>query len=224
MELSWQNVALGALGLVGTTALTILVTRFVNWALQRRSQLVVEIRVNEMFKARKLADSLKEEMRTAVKSWEEREKLPFWKNDIYTDFFRSEQYLKLSITNRTPKKISGLTMSLDSAGSSLIQIGIEGSLVEVPGRMAVPLGELQPKRTLGVDILTSNLFASVTAQALREHIVITSDEHVRTRYKFPSPPHIEFRDRMRRLAALNIVWIVFVTCCVIAVSMLPGRH
>ena len=58
MELSWEKIVLAALALVGTTVLTILVTRFVNWLLDRRSQLAIEVRVNEMFNADGLSPSL----------------------------------------------------------------------------------------------------------------------------------------------------------------------
>lgn len=225
MEITWQSVLLGALALVGTTVLTILITRLVNFLLERKSQLTVEIRVNEMFNAKRLADDLRADMRAAVTSREDYQKLPFWNYDKYCKFFAAEKYLKISITNGTAKKIAGLTLSLDHPVGGLIHIGgAEADIVDVPGRTAAALGDLQPKRSLEVNVLTSGLFASVTMQALRESIVITSDEHVRTHYKFPAPAHIEFRDRMRRLAALSILWTVFGFGLAIAVGMLSTKH
>ena len=147
LEITWQNVLLGALALIGTTALTILVTRVVNWLLDRRSRLISEVEVNEMFRAQKVANDLKDQMRAVVKSWEDLEKLPLWKYGVYSKFFASEQYLKVSITNSTPKKVAGLTFSLDVPGGDLIQVGSDGDLIELPGRTAVLLGDLQPKRS-----------------------------------------------------------------------------
>jgi hypothetical protein len=91
LELSWEKIVLAALALVGTTVLTILVTRFVNWLLDRRSQLAIEVRVNEMFNAEKLGNSLRDSMKTVVKSWEDLEKLPLWSSDVYVKYFASEQ-------------------------------------------------------------------------------------------------------------------------------------
>jgi hypothetical protein len=224
LEITWQNVLLGALALIGTTALTILVTRVVNWLLDRRSRLIIEVEVNEMFRAQKVANDLKDQMRAVVKSWEDLEKLPLWKYGVYSKFFASEQYLKVSITNSTPKKVAGLTFSLDVPGGDLIQVGSDGDLIELPGRTAVLLGDLQPKRSLLVNVLTSSLFSSSTMQVLRERIVITSDEHVRTRYKFPAPAHIQFRDKLRRLAVLNIVWVVFLICALTGFLVFASKH
>jgi hypothetical protein len=225
LEITWQNVLLGALALVGTTALTILVTRLVNWLLERRSQLTVEIHVNEILNAKRLVDDLQADMKVVVPSWDDWRKLPFSSYDKYSKFFAQQKYLRLSITNGTSKKIAGLTLSFGGHIGGLVQIGgSEAEIVEVPGRGAVALGDLQPKRSVEVNILTSSLFATVTMLALREAIVITSDEHVRTCYKFPAPDHIEFRNRMRRLAARIILWIVFVVGLAIAGSILPIKH
>lgn len=72
MEISWQNVVLGALVVAGTTALTILVTRLVNWALDQRSQLIVEVRVNDMINAKKVWNGLRDDIRSVVTKWEDR--------------------------------------------------------------------------------------------------------------------------------------------------------
>jgi hypothetical protein len=55
-------------------------------------------------------------------------------------------------------------------------------------------------------------------------IILSSDEHVRTRYTFPSPEHIEFRDKMRRLVILNTSWMVFVICALIVFGIFAGKH
>jgi hypothetical protein len=210
LELSWEKIVLAALALVGTTVLTILVTRFVNWLLDRRSQLAIEVRVNEMFNAEKLGNSLRDSMKTVVKSWEDLEKLPLWSSDVYVKYFASEQYLRILITNCTPKKIAGLTLSIDTSGSVLMQIGSDGDLKKVEGRTPISLGDLQPNRTLMVNVLTCSLVSTSTSEAIQKLIVLSSDEHVRTRYKFPAPAHIEFRDRLRRNAVLIIFWSIFV--------------
>jgi hypothetical protein len=72
LEISWQNVVLGALAVAGTTALTILVTRLVNWALDQRSQLIVEVRVNDMINAKKVWNGLRDDIRSVVTKWEDR--------------------------------------------------------------------------------------------------------------------------------------------------------
>jgi hypothetical protein len=72
LEISWQNVVLGALVVAGTTALTILVTRLVNWALDQRSQLIVDVRVNDMINAKKVWNGLRDDIRSVVTKWEDR--------------------------------------------------------------------------------------------------------------------------------------------------------
>lgn len=224
MDLTWQKFILGGLGLVATTVLTILITRLVNRLLNRRSLLIVEVRVNEVFKAQTIETGLKNAIRAVVKTVEEREKLPFWTYDIYTKYFASEQYLKLLITNSTPKKITGLSLSLASAGRNLVQIGSDGELVEVPGNSALLLGDLQPSRILAVNILASSLFPTYTVQALQKLIVLSSDEHVPTRYRFPAPDHIEYRSTMKRMTGLTVLWGVLSVGIGASVSMFFGKH
>jgi hypothetical protein len=223
LEISWRNLLLGALGIVGTTALTIVATWVVNWLLQRRSQLIVEIRVNEMFNAKKLGTNLRDATRVVAVKWEEREKLPLWSHDIYNRFFNTELYLKVLITNSTLKKIAGLSLFLDVPGTDLVQIA-DGPLIEQPGRTALPLGDLQPKRTLPVHILATNLFGAATIQGIQNRIVMSSDEHVRTTYRFPSPDHIAFRQKMRRSATLGIIWLTFLFSASIGVIVMLARR
>jgi hypothetical protein len=215
LDITWQNVLLAGAGVVGTTALTLLVKRFADWLSERRSQLLVEVEVNEMFKGERVANGMKELMEGAIPPsfpLEERKKLPFVSYDIYTRFFSCEKYTKVSITNATQKKIAGLTLSIDTPGSELAQIGEGGELSVVQGGTPLPLGDLQPKRKLVVSVLTSRLFTTATDQAIRERFLFSSDEHIRTRYVFPSPGHIAFRDKMRRTAQLAIMWLVLGAC------------
>lgn len=209
-----------ALGLIGTTTLAILVTRLVNWVLDRRSQLVVEVRVNDLFRATKLLNDLQEDIKKAVPKWEDREKLPFARRDKYREFFEQEKYLKLAVTNNTPKKLTGLTMSLDRAGSSMMQIGEGGDVVEIPGKMPTALADLQPGRTIHVDVLTHSFFPTATNQALQEAIVFTSDEHVRVRYKFPAPANIEFSMMLRRNAVYIILGAIIIACGLLGLNVL----
>jgi hypothetical protein len=121
LDITLQNVLWAALGLAGTTALAILVTRLVNWVLDRRSALVVEVRANDVFNSKKLLNDLKEDTRSVVTNWQEQKKLPFDRYDKYTKFFVSEKYLKIAATNKTPKKLTGLTMSLYRGFCSLLK-------------------------------------------------------------------------------------------------------
>jgi hypothetical protein len=199
LDITLQNVLWAALGLAGTTALAILVTRLVNWVLDRRSALVVEVRANDVFNSKKLLNDLKEETRSVVTNWEEQKKLPFYRYDKYTRFFENEKYLKIAATNNTPKKLTGLTMSLAGVGDPMLQID-EGDVVEIPGRTPAALVDLQPGRTININVLTRN-FPTYTNQAMREAIVFSSDEHVRVRYKFPAPANIEYNMILRRNGA-----------------------
>ena len=223
LDLSWGKVVLAACALIGTTILTIVVTRLVNWLLDRRSQLVVEVRVNNAFKAQKLGFNLKDAVREVVTKWEDREKLPMWGYDLYTRYFATEQYVTMSVTNATQKKMAGLTLSIDSPGTYLVQIGSEGPLIEVEGKKPVPLGDLQPRRNLTVDILAGSLFPTFTTQSIQECLVLSSDEHMRTRYKFPVPGHIAFRDKMRRLTVFNIVAWMVILLTMVSSYILTGK-
>jgi len=71
LDLSWGKVVLGALAIAGTTALGILVTRLFNWLLDHRSQLIVEVRVNDAFKAQKMGFGLRDAMKEVVTNWED---------------------------------------------------------------------------------------------------------------------------------------------------------
>jgi hypothetical protein len=191
LDITLQNVLWAALGLAGTTALAILVTRLVNWVLDRRSALVVEVRANDVFNSKKLLNDLKEDTRSVVTNWQEQKQLPFDRYDKYTKFFVSEKYLKIAATNKTPKKLTGLTMSLYRGGDHMMQID-EGDVVEIPGGTPAALVDLQPGRTININVLTRSQFPTYTNRAMREAIVFSSDEHVRVRYKFPAPANIEF--------------------------------
>lgn len=181
MEITWQNVVLGALAAGGTTALGILVTRLVNRVLDWRSQLIVEIRVNDMINVKNLWSDLRDQIRSVITKWEDREKLPIGFNDKIAEFFDSDCYLKLTITNNARKKLTGVTMSLDRVGTSMMQIGHSGNLVEIPGKTPTAIADLQPGRTITIDLLTRTLFSTATDQALKGAIVFSSDEHVRVR-------------------------------------------
>jgi hypothetical protein len=177
-----------------------------------------------MFNARKLRDNLRDATKAVVTTWEDREKLPLWSHDLYNEYFASDQFLKVLVTNGTPKKLTGLTLSIDSAGGFLMQVGTDGDLKQARGRTPLPLGDLQPKRTLLASVLTGNTFSTYTTRSIKQLVVLSCDEHVRIRYKFPAPEHIEFRNRLRRYVILNISWMVFFICGLIVFGMFASKH
>jgi hypothetical protein len=216
--LNWPNVFLAALGLISTTALTILVTRFINWALDRRSQLIVLVQVNEVLRSPKLLTALKDEITSAVSNYEQRIKLPLYRHDKFSKFFETEQFIKLELTNKTSKKITGLTISTDTVATSLMQVGNDGEMVEFPGRTPTALGDLQPNRSIIVNVLVSSLFSTYTFDTIKKAVVFSSDEHVRKRYSFPAPKQIEFHQSQRRRLIYLVLWMLFMTCFVVALS------
>jgi hypothetical protein len=63
-----------------------------------------------------------------------------------------------------------------------MQIGTDGDLKKVEGRTPMTRGDLQPKRTVTVNILTGSLVSTSTSEAIQKLVVLTSDEHVHIRY------------------------------------------
>jgi hypothetical protein len=208
--------------LAGTTTLGIMVTRLVNWVLDRRSALVVEIRVNDVFNSKRLLNDLKEDMRRVVPKWEERQKLPFYPGDKYEKVFDSEKYFKIAATNNTPEKLTELTMSLDRVGGHMMQIG-EQDVVEIVGRTPAGLVDLQPGRTININVLTHSLFPTVTNQSIKEAIIFSSDEHVRVRYKFPAAANVEFSMMLRRRTVFLFLGSTIMFVCGILGSILTKK-
>jgi hypothetical protein len=229
LEISWQNVFIGALALAGTTTLAIIVTRLVNWALDHRSQLIVEVRVNAMFNAKKLFRDVRDDVRKTIvspktlDSLELWEKLPFGFDGNFSNFFDNETYLQIALTNNTRKKLTGLTMSLDRVGSSMIQIGSDGEIIQIPGRVPSAIVDLQPGRTIKIDLLTS-FFPISTDGSLKKAIVFSSDEHVRVQYRFPPPDYVAFRLYMRRRLTYFILFNVVLIGGFVALIALSKQH
>src|SRR5579859_866164 len=119
-----------------------------------------------------------------------------------------------------PKKITGLTVSVNASMDSLIQIGEDGNIIDFPGKAPIALGDLQPRRKLVVNLLASSLLTYATS-TIKKAIVFSSDEHVRIAYRFPPPEHIEHRQRERRRFAYLLLWIVF-SGCVGAIVIILG--
>jgi hypothetical protein len=224
LEISWQNVVLGALAFAGTTTIGILVSRVVYWVLDHRSQLIVEIRVNAVFNAKRLFNEVRDDVRKNINNWEIWQKLPLGFDGKFSNFFDNEIYLQIALTNNTRKKLTGLTMSIDRMNRSMMQLGGDGDVIEIRGLGPHAIVDLQPGRTIKVDFLTGSLFPIWTDGSLKKAIVFSSDEHVRVRYKFPPPANVAFRLDTRRKLTYLITWNVVLLGVLVALFILIKQH
>jgi hypothetical protein len=111
-------------------------------------------------------------------------------------------------------------MSLDDLGTSMMQIGDEGDLVEIHGKTPTAIADLQPGRTIAINLVTGILFPTAADHALKEAIVFSSDEHVHVRYRFPAQENVAFRMKLWRNAAYIVIGNVILFSSLLALQML----
>ncbi|MET4827829.1 hypothetical protein ABH972_005418 [Bradyrhizobium ottawaense] len=195
-----------ALGIIATTALTILVTKAASSLLQRTSQVVAEVQINEAFVSQKIFDEFRAQHIAAYRNSKDPAQHSFDLFDKYRRYFTANKYVRIDVTNNTPKKLSGFSFSVESP--AMMQIG-ESDFVELSSNVPFSLGELQPRRTLILHVFCSGFW--VYSRALtKQALVFTSDDHIRVRYKFPLPEHIKRHVRNYMLYAATAVWVVFI--------------
>lgn len=194
-----------ALGIIATTLLTIIITKFANWLLQQTSQVIAEVSINEAFASQKILDDFRAQYVAAIRESKEPLKhLSFELIDGYRQYFTANKYIHIQVRNNTPKKLNGLSFSVD--GPALMQVG-DGPFLELSSKTPFVLGDLQPRRTLTLHVLCSGFW--VYSQKLaKQALVFSADEHVRVRYKFLLPPHVKGQVMKYMFFAAAAVWAV----------------
>lgn len=199
-------IAWTVLGLIGTTILTAVVGKLVNLAFERSANLIVTVTINQSFKAPLLSKEVYNWRRNSMPS-DEWLKEPMGAFDKYSDYFRSDVYIRLEVKNNSKKKLTGLTFCVHTVSSGVMQIG-EGELIPIKGDIPVVLGELQPRREMLIHILVGS-FWSYTTKDIGNALVFSADELGRVKYKFPLPLHLSIRFKNRIAWTFALVNTIF---------------
>ncbi len=102
----------------------------------------------------------------------------------------------------------------------LVQIN-DGELKETKAEEPTALGDLQPGRTVTVNILMTSLFVVDSIRGIRRTFSISADELGRVAYQYPLPGHI--KDRRLNRFIMAMLWLSLCVTILAAISK-PLAH
>lgn len=126
----------------------------------------------------------------------------------YREYFAASNYIRFEVHNRSSKTLKRVTLSARSVKFYQVDAGKFQSVES--DQTPLQLGDLQPRRTMQVHVLVSNLW-SFSIEDLKSHYTFSAEEMGPVSYDFPIPElnrrHI--KDRFYRVVS----WIGF-TCSI----------
>jgi len=200
-----EKLTVAALGLAGAV-LAVPLIRLVNRLLDWRSQLLVEVMVNESPKSRALYDEIWE-MRRKGMTLDERISEPLTMFNRFDSYLNADTYIRVKLTNNMSKKLVNPTLVLSSVSSPIVQIE-DGEISEIV-KCPFLLPDLQPRRDLTIHILCTGFWAR-SAKDIRKALALSAEEEIRTRYRFPLPAVWKTRAERLGRVVFAMVWLLLV--------------
>jgi hypothetical protein len=164
-------------GAIATPFVGAVITRFVAWLFERSSRLIVRVVVNERFSSPKAYAEVEAMLRKvgAGGGWELLG--PWYK------YFSSNVYHHVSVKNNSTKTLKDLSICLHHPFDGLLQIA-DGSLIDLKFDVPVSLGNLQPRRSLELHVLTPTP-VGFDPRGVKRSLTFSAEELGRVAYKFP---------------------------------------
>jgi hypothetical protein len=201
---------------VATVIFVPLITWFISWVREKRSQLLVTLTWNEAGRSKHLEDKATK----LVTSSAEFKKADFsdeskWGDvSLFRSFFSAESYMRFKILNNSRKKLANLTLHDDSS-SDLYQIGA-GEVKEVAKSQPIALGDLQPGREIELHLWSSSKIP-VWNESAKERFKFSADELDRIKIKEPMQTFLRQRYKYRIIKYTGIsMWVLWIAGMVVA--------